>query len=92
MTPSEFWRSTPRETVMVIRAHRWREEQATRRTLETAWHTANQAAAAVYGKQKPLARWLKVPERLKSIKPKDVKSHLVALFSGFKRKKKDGES
>ena len=92
MSPTEFMRITPRETVMFIQAYRFREDQATRRTLEAAWHTANQAGAAVYGKQKPLARWLKLPEKVKAAKPKDVKGHLTALFSAFRRKKKEPAS
>ncbi len=89
MTLSEFWRVTPRETVMFIQAARWRREQDQRQALEVAWHTANQAAGAVFGKQKPLDQWLKRPAHLNYNRPKDVAAYLERWASQFPREKKE---
>lgn len=40
LTVAEFWDLTPRETERVLDAAAWRREQAHRRDLSLAWHTA----------------------------------------------------
>jgi hypothetical protein len=90
MTLAEFWRATPRETVMCIQAARWRDEEATRRAMSAAWHTANLAGSTFSGKMPRHDTFL--PPRHKKQKPMgpvQTKTHLEALFARFPRKKKE---
>ncbi len=40
LTPDAFWRSTPREISLHVRAHARRAKARTRRDLAFAWHVA----------------------------------------------------
>lgn len=92
MTLAEFYRATPRETVMVIQAAQWRREDEERRAMRAAWHTANLAGLRIFGKGRfpDLDRFVPKTkqQRMRRMTPEQANAHLEAFFAGFPRKKK----
>lgn len=91
MSLAEFWRVTPRETVMFIQAAAWREEGAMRRAMAASWHTADLAGARFAGKMPKFDKFLP-PRRSAATRrprtPKQVAAYLESWAMQFPRKKK----